>query len=59
MVHFSCHSGNFYDMNANAMVNLYLGPNQIQWTNGITLGKDYMVFCLKINFSPNFFFSYT
>jgi hypothetical protein len=27
---FSCHSGNFYDMNVNAMVNLYLGANEIQ-----------------------------
>jgi hypothetical protein len=30
MVHFSCHSGNFYDINVNAMVNLYLGANEIQ-----------------------------
>jgi hypothetical protein len=47
MVHFSCHSGNFYDMNVNAMVNLYFGANKIQWTNGITLGKNCIFFDLK------------
>jgi len=34
----------------------HMGANKIQWTNGVTLDKDYMSFCPKITFSYKWIF---